>query len=86
MHTLWKMCPLVAGDGRLVGAVPLAIINAANKDGFVLATRLATPCRSIIRFLYVIQHAHLGIEVAGTHHGVSGDGFGHGAAGVRYYR
>lgn len=51
IHTLWEMSPLVAGDGRLIGAAPLAIIEAANKDGFVLAMRLARPCRSTIRFL-----------------------------------
>ena len=87
MHTSWKMCPLVARDSRLVSAAPLAIIKAAGKDGIVLTTRLARPCRSSIRFLWVIQYAHFGSRgsVASTHRrGVSGlsglSGFGHGAA------
>ena len=81
MHTSWKMCPLVARDSRLVGAAPLAIIKAAGKDGFVL---IARPCRSMIRFLWVIQYVHYGSRgsVIGTHRrGVSGlSGFGHSAA------
>ena len=51
VHTLRKMCPLMARDGRLVSAAPLAIIEAAGEDGFVLAMRLAGPCRGTIRFL-----------------------------------
>jgi len=51
VHTLREMCPLVARDGRLVSAAPPAIIEAAGKDEFALATRLAGPCGSIMRFL-----------------------------------
>ena len=51
VHTLRKMCPLMARDGRLVSAAPLAIIEAAGEGGLVLAMRLARPCRGTIRFL-----------------------------------
>lgn len=60
VHTLGKMCPLMARDSRLVSAAPLAVIEAAGEDGLVLAMRLARPCRGTIRFLYVIQYAHFG--------------------------
>ena len=51
MHILRNMYPFMPRDDRLVGAAPLAIIEAADKDGFVLTMRLSRPCRSIMRFL-----------------------------------